>query len=203
MLVSNGRAPALLSPGAAVSSVVISLPFLSCFAGNLVDEADRVGGSQSLAAELVGDLEVVLDVRALVQVDGAGEVLYVDHVGQVPLLEAQDRERPACTGVAAAGERDDLQPVPLRVPPGQGLESPHSGRRYSSVLRCQWAVTGSGCSRARAACASCRTPFLHYRQQGNLYSIPRRPALNFPISEAPAQVTRLELSSRTCRSSLR
>ena len=76
--------------------------------GNLLDEARGGGRGQRLAAELVHDLQVVLDVRALLQVDGAGELLDVDHVRQVPLLEAQDGERPARAGVTAAGERDDL-----------------------------------------------------------------------------------------------
>ena len=36
----------------------------------------------------------MVDVVALVQVDGAGELLDVDHVGQLRLREAQDGERP-------------------------------------------------------------------------------------------------------------
>src|SRR5487761_48704 len=82
----------------------------SCFLDNLLDEERRGGRRQRLAAELVHDLQVVLDVRALVQVDGAGELLHVDDVRQVRFLEAKDRERPACGGVTAPGERDDLQP---------------------------------------------------------------------------------------------
>jgi len=82
----------------------------SCFLDNLLDEEHGGGWRQRLAAELVRDLQVVLDVRALVQVDGAGELLHVDHVRQVRFLEAQDRERAARGGVAAPGKRDDLHP---------------------------------------------------------------------------------------------
>jgi hypothetical protein len=46
---------------------------------------------------------------ALVEIDGAGELLDVDHVRQVPLFEPQHGERPARGGVTAGGERGNLE----------------------------------------------------------------------------------------------
>src|SRR5688500_11313258 len=67
-----------------------------------------------LDAEPVHDLHVLVGVGGFVQVEGAGELLHVDDVGQLPLGEAQDAERPAGRRVTAAVERHDLhRDVPL------------------------------------------------------------------------------------------
>ena len=62
-----------------------------------------------LDAQSVHDLHVMLGLRRLVEIEGAGELLQVDDVGQVTLGEAQDAERPAGGRVPAAFERNDLQ----------------------------------------------------------------------------------------------
>ena len=96
---------------------------------NQLDEAGSGVGGQRLAAELIHDRQVVLDVGTLLQVDGAGELLHVHHVGQVLLLEAQDGERPARAGVTAAVERHDLEgDLRQRRPPRGGGEAGHASR---------------------------------------------------------------------------
>src|ERR1700761_9644361 len=80
----------------------------SLVSGGLLDEADGGGRGERLAAEFAGDLKVLLDFLALAQVAGTGELLGVDHVGQLLLGEAQYRERPALGRVDATGEWDDL-----------------------------------------------------------------------------------------------
>src|ERR1700747_2502843 len=107
---SNGSGPVFpaVLPGAAAPSLV-TVWRLSYLVGDPLDKASRVRRGQRLAAELVHDLQVMLDIRARVLVDGPGELLDVDHVRQVLLLEAQDGERPARTGMTAAGERHDLE----------------------------------------------------------------------------------------------
>src|SRR5579863_6926775 len=111
---TGGRSPRAAAPqrGAEASSEVIDEPFSvawSGLAGDLPDEPRRLVRGQGLAADLVNDLQVALDVRALVQVDGVRELLKVNDVGQVPFLEAQHGERPALARVSAPGERDDLE----------------------------------------------------------------------------------------------
>src|ERR1700722_6348587 len=92
-LVSNGSGPVLsaVTPPLGVVASSLVIPWcLSCLFGNLLDKASRVGRRQRLAAELVHDLKVVLDIRALFQVNGPGELLDVDQIRQVLLLKAQD-----------------------------------------------------------------------------------------------------------------
>jgi hypothetical protein len=50
----------------------------------------------------------VIDRLPLVQIEGAGQLLQVHHVGQVGLGEAQDAEWPSGGGVTAGLERNDL-----------------------------------------------------------------------------------------------
>ena len=60
--------------------------------GDLGEEAGGVGGGEGLGAEVVHDLQVVVDVLAFVQVEGAGELLDVHHVRHLGLAEAQHGE---------------------------------------------------------------------------------------------------------------
>src|SRR5260370_28402468 len=66
----------------------------------------------ALHAEPLHDLAVSIDVLALVQVESAGQLLEIDHVGQVRLGKAHDGERPGLGGVAARPERRDLERDP-------------------------------------------------------------------------------------------
>src|SRR5215475_4767645 len=76
---------------------------------DLFDVAGGGGGGEGFGAEMVHDVQVVVQVCGRLQVEGAGEVLDVDHVGQGGFGEAQDGERAAPCGVAAVAERHDLQ----------------------------------------------------------------------------------------------
>src|SRR5690348_5855059 len=76
---------------------------------DLFDVAGGGGGGEGSGAEVVHDVQVVVQVRGRLQVEGAGEVLDVDHVGQGGFGEAQDGERAARRGVAAVAERHNLQ----------------------------------------------------------------------------------------------
>src|SRR6185312_6845024 len=76
---------------------------------DLFDVAGGGGGGEGSGAEVVHDVQVVVQVRGRLQVEGAGEVLDVDHVGQGGFGEAQDSERAARRGVASLAERYDLQ----------------------------------------------------------------------------------------------
>ena len=62
-----------------------------------------------LRAEPMPHVDVVLHVRRLVQVQRTGEVLEVDHIGQVLHGKAQNRERAAGRRVDASAEGGDLQ----------------------------------------------------------------------------------------------
>src|SRR5215469_16310888 len=55
---------------------------LSCLVDDLLDEVPRLPGRECSAAELIDDLQVVLDIGALIQIEGAGELLDVDDVRQ-------------------------------------------------------------------------------------------------------------------------
>src|SRR5215831_4010347 len=80
--------------------------------GALQPRADRVHAvrrGQGGHAQAVHDDQVVVDRLALVQVEGAGELLQVYQVGQVTLAEAQDAERASRRGVAAQLQRDELE----------------------------------------------------------------------------------------------
>src|SRR4051794_3997571 len=58
--------------------------------------------------EPVEDLAVPVDLLALVQVEGADQLLDVDHVRQLRLREPQDAEGAALGGVTTEPERHDL-----------------------------------------------------------------------------------------------
>src|SRR4029077_4512626 len=75
---------------------------------DLFEELGGGHGGVGLRAEAVHDLHVVVHVPAVVQVQGTGEVLEVDHVGEIGRGEPQDGEGPARGGVAPAAERHDL-----------------------------------------------------------------------------------------------
>src|SRR5207249_7591155 len=76
--------------------------------GDLGEDPGCAVRCESLDAQLVHDLPVVVDVLAAVQVQRAGELLDVHDVRQFRFSEAQDGERAACGGVTAAAERDHL-----------------------------------------------------------------------------------------------
>src|SRR5262245_63719568 len=68
---------------------------------DLFDVTGGGGGCEGFGAQVVHDVQVVVQVRGRLQVEGAGEVLDVDHVGQGGFGETQDGERAARRGVAA------------------------------------------------------------------------------------------------------
>src|SRR6185437_12206379 len=76
---------------------------------DLLEYLGGVGHRLCLEAELLHDFEVAVDFDGLVEVQGAGELLDVDDVGQVGLGEPQDGERAAHGRVRARAERQDLQ----------------------------------------------------------------------------------------------
>src|SRR5690348_11499564 len=76
---------------------------------DLLEYLGGVGHRLGLEAELLHDFEVAVDFDGLVEVQGAGELLDVDDVGQVGLGEPQDGERAAHGRVRARAERQDLQ----------------------------------------------------------------------------------------------
>src|SRR2546429_7911687 len=76
--------------------------------GYLGDELCSAVWGQSLGAQIVHCLQVVVDVLAIVQVQRAGELLDVHDVWQFRLGETQESERAARGGVTAAAERDHL-----------------------------------------------------------------------------------------------
>src|SRR6185437_15460282 len=82
---------------------------LSVVAEDFVEDLGRVGGRVGLDAEAFHGRGVIVDVVALVQVEGAGELLDVDDVGEVLVGEAQDGEGAAGRCVAAGVEGDDLE----------------------------------------------------------------------------------------------
>ena len=88
---------------------------------------------------MVHDLRVVVEVGGRFQVEGAGEVLDVDHVGQGGFGEAQDSEGAAGGGVAAVAEGHDLQ---ADLGQGGGLEqvvqlgAHHLAAAHGSAQRC-------------------------------------------------------------------
>ena len=59
-------------------------------------------------AESLHRLGVVVQILALVQIQGARELFDIDHIGYVRLRKAQDRKGSARGGVPARRERDDL-----------------------------------------------------------------------------------------------
>ena len=67
-----------------------------------------LSGSQRLGAEVVHDLQVMIDILAFIQVEGASELFDVHHVRHVVVTKAQHGERPARRGVPAPAERHDL-----------------------------------------------------------------------------------------------
>src|SRR5690348_16425618 len=76
---------------------------------DLLEYLGGVGHRLGLEAELLHDFEVAVDFDGLVEVQGAGELLDVDHVGQIGLGEPQDGERAAHGRLRARAERQDLQ----------------------------------------------------------------------------------------------
>ena len=67
-------------------------PAVSGFPDDLSEEAGGARGRQRLGGQAVHDLQIVVDVVAPFQVQGAGELLDIGHVRQVGLAEPQNRE---------------------------------------------------------------------------------------------------------------
>ena len=76
---------------------------------SVLEDLGGTVGRLGLDAQPLHRGRVVIDIVALVQVQGAGELLDIDDVGQVGIGEAQDAEGTAGRGVPADVERYDLQ----------------------------------------------------------------------------------------------
>src|SRR5215831_1952973 len=76
---------------------------------DLLEETGGGDGGVGLCAETVHDLHVVVDVPSFILVEGAGQVLQVDDVGEVGRGEAQHGEGASGGGVTPAAERHDLE----------------------------------------------------------------------------------------------
>src|SRR5208282_3873697 len=95
------------------------LVMCAAYAGSLAEVLQHVaqyvrGAFRRLAldAEPLHNLAVPLHVFALVEVEGAGELLEVDHIRQVLVGKAHDRERAGLGNRPAGPERRDLERDP-------------------------------------------------------------------------------------------